>query len=79
VFSIPAGWTFEQAARGIVKAARGIIHFEGIQETHLATKLPATDIEAPTARDALDQLRYQSELLPPYSVELDKGVYHIRA
>jgi hypothetical protein len=77
--SIPEGWTFEQAVRAIVKAARGIAHFEGFQQRQLATKLPATDIDAPTPRDALAQLRYQCDQLPDYRVELENNVYHIRA
>jgi hypothetical protein len=79
VLSIPEGWTFEQAARGIVQAARGSVHFDGFQPKQLATKLPATDVDAPTPRDALAQLRYQSAKLPEYRVELEKGVFHIRA
>jgi hypothetical protein len=77
--SIPDGWTFEQAARSIVKIARGVANFEGFKPTHLNIILPATDIDAPNACEALRQLRYQSSKLPNYRVDVERGVYHIRA
>ena len=77
--SIPQGWTFEHAARSIVSAARGVAHFDGFQQAQLHAVLPATDIDAPNARDALAPLRYQSDLLPDYRIDVERGVYHIRA
>jgi hypothetical protein len=77
VLSIGDGWTFEQAARAIVKAARSVVHFDGFSSPQLATKLPATDIDAPTAQDALNHLRYQSTELPPYEVRFEKGAFHL--
>lgn len=77
VLSIPSGWTFEQAARGIVKVAGGIVHFDGFQPEYLAVKLLATEIDAPTARDALLNLRHQSDKLPGYRVDYINGVFHI--
>lgn len=79
ILSIPEGWTFEQAALGIVKAARGITHFEGFEPDQLRVQLPATEIDAPTAHDALAQLRYRSSKLPAYRVDFENGVFHIRA
>jgi hypothetical protein len=78
VLSIPEGWTFEQAARGIVEVARGIVTFDGFQPLQLATKLPTTNIDAPTVVSALTQLRYQSTGLPAYSVVVEDGVFHLR-
>ncbi len=79
VLSILDGWTFEQAARQIVKAADGIIHFEGFRPDQLAAPLPATNLDAPTTEVALANLRYQSSVLPEYRVEQVHGVFHIRA
>jgi hypothetical protein len=76
--SIPEGWTFEQATRAITNTSRRTIHFDGFNQAQLATKLPAIDIEAPTIRDALEQLSYKSSAVPAYQVILDKGIYHIR-
>jgi hypothetical protein len=76
--SIPDGWTFEQAVRAIVKAARAAVVFEGFQAAQVEAKLTAGNIDAPSARDALEQLKYQSTALPPYTVDLKKGVYHIQ-
>lgn len=76
--SIPNGWTFEQAARSVVKASRGVVNFDGFTSEQLNIKLPATDINAPSVKDALEQLRYQSSDLPGYLVSIEKGVFHIR-
>ncbi|MEW8050186.1 MAG: hypothetical protein AB2809_07395 [Candidatus Thiodiazotropha sp.] len=76
--SIPNGLTFEQAARSIIKISRGVINFDGFTSEQLSIKLPATDINAPSVKDALTQLRYQSSDLPDYLVSVEKGVYHIR-
>ncbi|HXO21781.1 MAG TPA: hypothetical protein VOA87_17850 [Thermoanaerobaculia bacterium] len=77
-FSIPNGWTFEQAARAITNAAQRTIYFDGFDQAQLATKLSEIDIEAPTVREALGQLKYRSSALPTYQVTMDKGVYHLR-
>lgn len=77
--SVGGGWTFEQAVRAIIRAARATVHFEGFTAKQLGAKLPAIDINAPTPRDALDQLRYHSNQLPAYEVDLKNGVYCIRA
>jgi hypothetical protein len=77
-YSIPEGWTFEQAVRKIVSPMTGIVNFDGFSKAQLAVKLPQTDINAPTVNDAVMQLRYQSADLPPYGVEFINGVFHIR-
>ncbi len=76
--SIPEGWTFEQAARSIVRAYRALVVFEGLQSSQLATKLPETDIDAPSISEALSQLQYSSSELPGYRVEVKNGVFHVR-
>ena len=77
--SIPQGWTFELAARSIVRSAQAIVHFEGFEPEQLQLVLPATDIDAPNAKRALAQLRYTSGNLPDYRIDIVEGVYHIRA
>jgi hypothetical protein len=77
ILSIPAGWTFQQAVLGIAKAARRVAQLEGFQPQHLALPLPATDIDAPDALQAMLQLRFQSTQLPDFQVEYRNGVYHI--
>jgi hypothetical protein len=72
------GWTFERVVRTIVKAAKATLKFDGFFADQLAIKLPATDIAAPSARDAIDQLRYRSNDLPDYKVDVVKGVFHVR-
>jgi hypothetical protein len=76
--SIPEGWSFEQAARSITNAAQRTIHFEGFDQAQLEIKMPEINVEAPTVREALEQLQYQSGAVPKYHVLLDKGVYHIQ-
>jgi hypothetical protein len=77
--SVGAGWTFEQATDAIIRAARATVRYEGFTADQMALKLPAIDIDTETPRDALDQLRYYSNELPKYEVELRNGVYYIRA
>ena len=77
--SFGEGWTFEQAARAIVEAARAIVQFEGFTKDQLSVPLRATDIDAPSPRDAINQLRHQSDQLPAYQVSVEGGMYHIRA
>lgn len=79
VLSIPEGWSFEQGVRGIVEDTRRIPHFEGFESETLALKLPATEIDASTVGEALQQLRYQSNALPEYRIELDNKICHIRS
>ncbi|CAH1044901.1 hypothetical protein [Halomonas sp. TD01] len=76
--SIPEGWTFEQAALAIGKATRRELNLRGIKPEHRSTKLHAIEINASDAGKALEQLRYSSNALPDYRVELDGGVYHLR-
>jgi hypothetical protein len=76
--SFPEGWSFEQAAVSITNAAQRTIHFQGFDRAQLATRMPAMEIEAPTFRDALEQLRYHSGKVPEYRVDLVKGIYHIQ-
>lgn len=76
--SIPAGWTFEQAARAIVNGTGGAIDFDGLGTQQLATPLPAAEIDAPSPRVALSNLRYHAAALPPYRVEVEDGVFHLR-
>jgi drug/metabolite transporter (DMT)-like permease len=77
ILSIPKGWTFEQAVRTIAKIAQAVVNFEGFSKSQLATKLPETEVNAPTIRDAFTQLKYQAPSLPPYTVQHRGGVYHI--
>jgi hypothetical protein len=76
--NIPADLSFEQAARVIVKPTQRTISFEGFDQGQLATEMPDMEIEAPTFREALEQLRYHSNKLPGYRVLLDNGVYHVQ-
>jgi len=76
--SIPEKLSFEQAARVIVKPTQRTISFEGFDQSQLAIEMPTMEIEAPTFRDALEQLRYHSAKLPKYRVLLDQGVYHVQ-
>lgn len=73
--SIPAGWTFEQAVRKIV---RGVINFDGFRPEQLSIVLPATDIDAKNILEALTQLQYVSNSLPKYRIDIESGIYHIR-
>lgn len=76
--SIPEGWSFEQAARAIVKVARSIINIDGFSSDQLAIALSSADIKSPGVKEALLQLKYLSNKLPAYQVTLENGVYHIR-
>lgn len=78
ILSIPAGWTFEDAARSIVSIATAVISFEGFEPEQLTQKLRATEINTTDVQEALLQLRYQATHLPAYKVHFEKGVYHIR-
>jgi len=76
--SIPEGWTFEQAARVVIKAARGTADFPGFRQEQLAVKMRATDLDESDAHSALTKLRYAAyDGLPKYRVELEGSVFHI--
>jgi len=77
--SIPAGWTFEEAARAIAQSAKAVVDFSGFTPPQLAVALPATELQSPTPQVALANLRYHSPQLPAYTVEFEHGVYRLRA
>lgn len=75
--SIPEGWTFEKAARGIAKVAYASVKFKGFMNEQLTQALRETDIKAPNVKEALLQLQDQNENLPKYKIYFKKGVYTI--
>jgi hypothetical protein len=76
VLSIPTGWTFEQAVRGIVEVSQlGRAQFDGFEAADLTVKLPATNIDSSTVEDALKQL--YSPQLRVFHVEYADGVFHV--
>ena len=76
--SIPEGWTFEQAARVVIKG-RGSADFQGFQKGQLAVKMRAIDLDTADAQEALTKLWYEAyDELPKYLVDFEGGIFHIR-
>lgn len=75
--SIPANWTFEQAARVIAERI-GTADFQGFQKDELATPMRAVNLDENDEKEALAKLAYSGQTrLPPYRVEMDRSIVHI--
>lgn len=80
-FSIPAGWTFRQAADTMAQTVNHLVDYDGFADTHLAAAMAAKTISSESVREAIANLRLAAttpEMLPKYEVEERGSVFHLK-
>ncbi|PSL45407.1 hypothetical protein CLV51_104109 [Chitinophaga niastensis] len=77
-FSVPEGWTFEQAAHAISIAAQKPVKLNGFKSSQKSSPLHRGEYTGVTAKEALEKLKALSiDEFPDYSVDYSKDVYTI--
>lgn len=74
-FSISAGRTFQGIAKEIAEISGAFVQFKNFKEDHLNAVLPAREVLARNAEDALYKLRLLNSSIPDYSVSISDNVY----
>ncbi|MBT1699351.1 hypothetical protein KK083_20815 [Fulvivirgaceae bacterium PWU4] len=77
-FSIPQGWTFEQAVAKICEVDRSLYHIDGFTDAELSSKLKTRELHTRNALEALKRLKYFADRLPSYKVTLTDDIYTIQ-
>jgi len=78
--SLPAGWTFEQAAKTFAQRDSAIVTFDGFTSQELNAKLSPAEIDTKTIGEAIQRLRLITitpNAVRDYDIKYENSIYHL--
>lgn len=80
IAALPAGWTFQQAAKTFAQRDNAFVDFQGFTADELNSRLSAANIDTKTVGEAINRLRLitsKPNAIRDYETKYEDAIYHL--